>query len=449
MRRRATDDLANPAQRQRQRHTDGSGSVVVEAEGPFRTLPSDLVHHISDWLGDQDTLTLRGINTATRRALADYHWSLRAPIRGSVAAWRDAFPCALVANLRGRADITDADLVHLRGVPSVFLSYCLGITDAGLVHLAGVVELDISFCTQLTGEGFVHLRGSVRTLRMVSALAVRDDAMTHLRGLQALDMAWCSHVTGAGFAHLGGTLRTLKVSLCGAVGDEAFAHLRGLTDLNAVRCDKLTDAALRHLVDPVTGCTSLRRVNVQLCEGITDGVFAHLDGAQEVHVGMGGQFTDQGLASLPATVTDLHVSDCAGITDVGLAHLGSVRVLDISGCEVTGWGFEGLHSLEVLHMANCDGMACDFVDALPARLRDMYADYNHDLFGDIELERLGALPGLRVLSMQGCDCASITTDGVRHLRGIAELDVRGCSNLRPEVQAFLRTMGIPCLRLEE
>jgi hypothetical protein len=86
-------------------------------------------------------------------------------ITGDLRAWRACFSDPRCANVSGRRDLTDADLVHLRGVEEVNLRDCTQITDAGLVHLRGVRVLNISGCTQITDAGLAHLTG-IHTLNM-------------------------------------------------------------------------------------------------------------------------------------------------------------------------------------------------------------------------------------------------------------------------------------------
>ena len=106
------------------------------------------------------------------------------PVRGSLAAWRAAHPHAVVCNVRGRTDLTDADFAHLAGVRAVDMSECsqATITDAAFVHLRGVHTLHMTGCRQatITDAAFVHLRG-VHTLDMSEC---RQDTITSA-GLRA------------------------------------------------------------------------------------------------------------------------------------------------------------------------------------------------------------------------------------------------------------------------
>ena len=80
-------------------------------------------------------------------------------ITGDLRMWRACFSDARCANVSGRRDLVDADLVHLSGVEEVNLRGCTQITDAGLAHLRGVRVLNIASCARVTDAGLAHLTG--------------------------------------------------------------------------------------------------------------------------------------------------------------------------------------------------------------------------------------------------------------------------------------------------
>jgi hypothetical protein len=90
-------------------------------------------------------------------------------IKGPLCFWRAANPMALVANVSGLRDLTDADFVHFRGIRALSMSWCKQptITDAAFVNLRGIHTLDMSNCTQrtITAAAFANLHG-IHTLGM-------------------------------------------------------------------------------------------------------------------------------------------------------------------------------------------------------------------------------------------------------------------------------------------
>ena len=141
-------------------------------------------------------------------------------IEGPLSAWRAANPDALVANVCYRADLTDADFLHLAGIKVLDMAYCTnpGLMDTAFVHLRGLHTLWMYGCNQasITDAAFAHLHG-LHFLGMgyCNQSTITDAAFTHLRGIQVLDMEWCNQatITGATFAHLR-RVRVLQMRSC-------------------------------------------------------------------------------------------------------------------------------------------------------------------------------------------------------------------------------------------
>ena len=141
-------------------------------------------------------------------------------IVGPLAAWRAAHPDALVANVVGRSDLTNADFVHLAGIKALWMGGCRnpGLSDAAFVHLRGLHTLWMGCCKQpsITDAAFAHLHG-LHTLSMFycKQSTITDAAFTHLRGIQVIEMFGCNQatITGATFAHLRG-VRAIFMDQC-------------------------------------------------------------------------------------------------------------------------------------------------------------------------------------------------------------------------------------------
>ena len=126
------------------------------------------------------------------------------------------------------------------------LTRCKQITDAGLVHLKGLTtleELDLWSCDQITDAGLAHLKG--------------------LSNLKVLSLWDCDQITDAGLVHLKGltTLKWLILNGCKQITDAGLVHLKGLTTLESLylyRCDKITDAAVSKLEKALPNCKITR-----------------------------------------------------------------------------------------------------------------------------------------------------------------------------------------------
>ena len=208
-----------------------------------------------------DSNKVRGLCEECRQAVMDFPWmDTVSIIKGSVQAWRAAFPVARAVNVSARNDIIDADFVHIRGdarvrLHTVNMSECSNVTDAAFVHLHGIHTLYMRGCNQVTiaDAAFVHLPG-IHTLDMFNCyqVTITDAAFVHLHGIHALYMSGCNQaaITDAAFVHLRG-IHTLYMSGCNqaTITDAAFVHLRGIHTLDMSDCNQMTitNAALIHL----------------------------------------------------------------------------------------------------------------------------------------------------------------------------------------------------------
>jgi len=145
-------------------------------------------------------------------------------IEGDLREWRERHPGALVANLAGRDDLTDANLVHLKGVLVVCLMGCPLITDIGLGHLSGAHTLVLAILPGIT-----------------------DAAFSKHTDLHTLIIAQCPITSAAFIRHLGG-LHTLDLDSCHSVTDEAFLHLPSLHTLSVRMCAEITGCNFEALV---------------------------------------------------------------------------------------------------------------------------------------------------------------------------------------------------------
>ena len=161
----------------------------------------------------------------------DFPWmDARSIIKGSLRAWRDAFPAASTVNVSelnkdgsqlhyfavGRREpMVDSDFVHIQGdvrarLHTVNIMCCSGVTDAAFMHLRGIHMLSMACCNQLT---------------------ITDAVFMHLRGIQRLSMSFCiqTTITDAAFLHLHG-IQTLRIGegFLGFLTMRASNALRGL-----------------------------------------------------------------------------------------------------------------------------------------------------------------------------------------------------------------------------
>jgi len=215
---------------------------------------------------------LRVVSRACCEAVAEHAWGLEpwiyeTRITGSLASWRRCFPRATHANMYMRQNTSDADMVHLSGIHTLYMSNCKLVTDAGLAHLSGIHTLYMSGCELMTDAGLAHLSG-IHTLDMRGCKLVTDVGLAHLSGIHTLWMSGSNLVTDAGLAHLTG-IHTLLMPNCELVTDVGLAHLSGIHTLYMRGCKLVTDAGLAHLV-------GIHRLAADFCPLLTAAGLARL-----------------------------------------------------------------------------------------------------------------------------------------------------------------------------
>ena len=203
----------------------------------------------------RESNALRNVCKEFREAVMDFPWmDAESVIKGSIEAWRAAFPAARAVNVKAgyggrRKPIVDSDFVHIRGdararLHTVNMFNCWQITDAAFVHLRGIQSLVMAYCDQIviTDAAFVNLRGiQVLIMDGCNQVTITDAAFVHLRGVRLLSMNHCNQVTitDAAFVHLRG-IQSLYIEYCrqATITGEAIANLVGIDKLYTRRCTR-------------------------------------------------------------------------------------------------------------------------------------------------------------------------------------------------------------------
>ena len=355
---------------------DGDYSILSVLFGPH-----SIGGGIFGYLNMKDSNNVRIQCVECRKAVMDFPWmDKNSKIKGSVRAWRAAFPYARAVNVTNRDNLVDEDFVHIRGdarvrLHTVRMRRCTRVTDAAFVYLRGIHTLDMSRCSQImiTDAAFVHLRG-IQRLDMSKCFqaTITDAAFVHLRGIYSLDLGDCNQatITDAAFVHLQG-IHTLKLPCRSrTITDAAFVHLRGIHTLDMSFCNlgTITDGAFVHLRGiyalDMRGCyhatikgatfehlRGIHTLNMMGCN-IKGSAFVHLSGIHTLNMSCctSMTITDATFGYLRGIHT-LHVSGCRAITDAAFVHLQGIHTLYISFQEsITAAAFvhlRGIHTLVV------------------------------------------------------------------------------------------------------
>lgn len=241
-----------------------------------------------------------------------------------------------VISLRLGRRVTDADLVHLKGLPNLRELH-LGMTQVTNVGLANLSELANLQTLELVGRreklttmGLAHLKNLKDLRSLTVTYTINDGGLAHLKNfkrLRSLDLTYMditdedlhevkgltdletlllfsdSRVTDAGMKNLGG-LRSLRVFILGSspahrnqITDEGLAYLAGLTKLETLSVSQslVTDAGLVHLKN----LTNLGWLGLS-GSLVTDQGLMHLEklnNLKDVHL-YGTQVTEKGVANL-------------------------------------------------------------------------------------------------------------------------------------------------------
>jgi thiol-disulfide isomerase/thioredoxin len=159
----------------------------------------------------------------------------------------------------------------IHSIPSTFL-----LDKDGIVRYANLRGSALNYAVedllrgfwkpdaQITDAGMVHLKGltSLETLRLDNT-QVGDEGLTHIAGLPSLKTLFLAgtQITDRGLAHIG-ELTTLHKLCVGRtqVSDGGLVHLKGLTSLHdlCVGSTQVTDSGLEHL----KALTKLQELNL-------------------------------------------------------------------------------------------------------------------------------------------------------------------------------------------
>jgi hypothetical protein len=323
-------------------------------------------------------------------------------------------------------------------------SHCRNLTDACLVHLKGVRVLKMSDNPGFTGLGFgafrvpagrtaaAGTRLTLEKLNVSNCFGLKDQAFNFLEGLHTLHMDGCTQLNlGRVFAHLDG-VKVLSISECdqetkghGAFA-HAFEHLKGIEVLHMSGCHQASihDEGLAHLA-------GIRKLFMNHCSGLKLSAkgFRALSGILELDlIGSGQELLEAAHAALGEGVVHpplSHATTHATSTATSLQFLPKATNPTLSGGGASSGGGAALHP-----PVTRDGRP-DFGLPIKGDLavwRERYrlagyevpASANLDHRFDLKDADLEALAGIQQVSLSYC--TGITDAGFAKLAGVLVLD---------------------------
>ena len=138
-------------------------------------------------------------------------------VRYKERIWGWGGPLVGVSFFGRPAEVTDADLIHLKGLTNLYALYLTHteVTDTGLEHLKGMTSLgNLGLSeTQVTDAGLERLKGLTNFYALhLTDTEVTDAGLEHLKGLTKLERLDLSgtQVTDAGVNELKKALPRLR-----------------------------------------------------------------------------------------------------------------------------------------------------------------------------------------------------------------------------------------------
>lgn len=204
----------------------------------------------------------------------------------------------------------DAAMRHIAAFPRLRQLIAQGTvaSDAGFTALARSQTLEHIWgreCPNLSGVGFKALASMPRLTGLaVSCRNVDDTALASLPRFHALRELLPMDVHDRGFRHIGGceSLESLWCMYCRDTGDEATEHIAALRLKSYYAGQtRITDRSLGILAR----MSSLERLELRACPGLTDAGVAHLAGLPKLR--------ELTLASLPGVTPQVAARFAAGV----------------------------------------------------------------------------------------------------------------------------------------
>jgi Leucine-rich repeat (LRR) protein len=329
----------------------------------------------------------------------------------------------LSLNCCGLSDTTFASIGEIQTLETLSLGGCFELSDAiipTLGKLGRLTNLSLSYCVQFTPAGLATLVNALTSIRI-------------------LDLSGCN--VGAFDVPLPLTLESLDLSCCrpSLITDSLAMRISLLDNLRRVNlslCDKLTDLVVAALPK------STQSVELDSCNLLTDGCLEHsskLPELSSVSVSGCALLQEWRLLTLCHQLEELDLSGCTQLLDANLLALSCLKTLtklSIGGCtSLTDAGLAEIPNLPMLKSfsaTNCEALT----DRSLAQLANVKGLTALNLQGSHRITDATPLAfGGSLMELQGIDlssCSSLTDTGIvalGRLRRLGGVDLGRCTRL--------------------
>jgi len=358
---------------------------------------------VLQWLEPSDAQPLRVCPPAMAAAVAEHVWDStsrrnRVAAPGGCSAWARAMPASWTVRIPGNATAADMHaLGDLRRLSRVCVDGTAGVAVTALLprtistlHVSGVLEA--RSLAHLTALETLIVHRDITHKRLELPASLRHCHLLHARGVEWHNLAtvpplWTlalrrATMSPAAVTALPCSLQSLDLATSSGlhVTGVSVAHIVALHHVD-VACTDITDAVLATLP------AGLLTLDVSDCRRLTPAVSCRHLGALVALRACGTSVSDETLVTgIPPSVVLLGLARCRNLTAAATcAALPALRHLDVSKTDV------GVATLASLPVGLCDLEVsyCDHVDATA---------------------RLSHLPCLRALACAGTGISNETLD---------------------------------------
>ncbi|GKV00915.1 hypothetical protein SLEP1_g13522 [Rubroshorea leprosula] len=298
----------------------------------------------------------------------------------------------------------------------LFASTCPNLealTISGCRNLMSMPRLDglssLQSISVVVGHGLKSIGGSLSACTSLKSLSIGPcDSLESVPSLDGLSSLQSISIAGHGLKSIGGSLSTctslksLSIGPCDSL--ESVPSLDGLSSLQSVY---VRDCGLKSIEGSLSTCTSLKILSIGGCDSLES--IPSLDGLSSLEE-LAIYGTDFPVSRLDKPKSlKIMISGCGQLKSIGESLSNSMCLKNFSICYCNSLesipSLDGLSSLETLSIEICGGLT-----SLP--------------------NGLSSCTALETLKISNCNNLIWTSEDLRDLRSLVELEITWCRELR-------------------
>ncbi|GLT82906.1 hypothetical protein SLE2022_012330 [Rubroshorea leprosula] len=298
----------------------------------------------------------------------------------------------------------------------LFASTCPNLealTISGCRNLMSMPRLDglssLQSISVVVGHGLKSIGGSLSACTSLKSLSIGPcDSLESVPSLDGLSSLQSVSIAGHGLKSIGGSLSTctslksLSIGPCDSL--ESVPSLDGLSSLQSIY---VRDCGLKSIEGSLSTCTSLKILSIGGCDSLES--IPSLDGLSSLEE-LAIYGTDFPVSRLDKPKSlKIMISGCGQLKSIGESLSNSMCLKNFSICYCNSLesipSLDGLSSLETLSIEICGGLT-----SLP--------------------NGLSSCTAIETLKISNCNNLIWTSEDLRDLRSLVELEITWCRELR-------------------